>query len=124
MQTAPKLRWEVKLITLELTDWRVDHKWTGKLLKFPKKILRILTQVITGHTSLKRHMFIMGYEDNPDCINCGMAETAIHVLTECPKYAGARMALLGKPILDIGHINKLELGRILKFLKTTNLWEM
>ena len=69
MQTAPKLRWEVKLITLELTDWRVDHKWTGKLLKFPKKILRILTQVITGHTSLKRHMFIMGYEDNPDCIN-------------------------------------------------------
>ena len=34
------------------------------------------------------------------------------------------MALLEKPILDIGHINKLELGRILKFLKTTNLWEM
>ena len=63
--------------------------------------MRILTQLITGHANLKRHRFIMGMEDNPDCEKCGEQQTAEHILTECPGFAGARTATLGRPIIKI-----------------------
>ena len=65
----------------------------------------------------------MGMEDNPDCAGCRMNETAIHLLTECPTYAGARMAILGRPLLDIEEqIRELGISMILKFAEATGRW--
>ena len=69
-------------------------------------------------------MFIMGYEDSPDCAKCGMTESAIHVITECPMYVGARMAILGMPTFNAENIRTLNLNNILKFVRTTKLWDL
>ena len=66
----------------------VDHGWRGRIIGFDKKRIRITTRLVTGHTNLQRHRYIMGMEDNPDCRGCGMSETAIHLLTECPTDVG------------------------------------
>ena len=45
-------------------------------------------------------MYLMDMEDNPLCDRCGMEETAIHLMTECPGYVGLRIATLGRPIVE------------------------
>ena len=87
-----------------------------------KKQIKIVTQLVTGHANLQRHRYIMGMEDNPDCRGCGMSETAIHLLTECPEHVGARIAMLGKPILSAEDIRKIQINRILKFAGSTGRW--
>ena len=80
-----------------------------------KKQLRIIVQLVTGHTNLQRHRYVMGMEDSPDCMGCGMSETAIHLLTECPTHVGARIAILERPLLNTDQIRELRISRILKF---------
>ena len=78
---------------------QVEHKWRRKILIYKTEEIRILTQIVTGHANLKRHRYIMDMEDNPLCAKCGMEETAIHLITECPGYVGLRIAILGRPIV-------------------------
>ena len=65
----------------------------------------------------------MGMEDNADCDYCGERQTAIHVLTECPGHVGHRIAILGKPIVNVDDIRKYSMDKILKFARHTNYWD-
>ena len=84
--------------------------------------LRILTQLVTGHANLKRHRYLLGLEDNPDCNLCGEVQTSIHILTDCPELAGPRTAILGKPIFNINDIRSLSIGKVMKFARKTGFW--
>ena len=52
----------------------------------------------------------MGIEDDASCDFCGEVQTANHILTECPGY---RIAMLGKPVINIEDIRKYSIDRIL-----------
>ena len=70
------------------------HRWSKFTTRMEREELRILTQLVTGHANLKRHRYLMGLEDNPDCNLCGEVQTSIHILTDCPGLAGPRTAIL------------------------------
>ena len=115
-QEATEYR-QSKLVLPETT-----HKWRKTSLQLNKKHLRILTQLVTGHANLKRHRYIMGMEDNPDCNHCGDEQTSTHILAKCPGLAGPRTAILGKPIISIADIKNYNINTILKFAKQTGYW--
>ena len=66
-----------------------NHRW-NKILNYNKKEVRAITQLATGHANLKRHRHLMGLEPDPYCEKCGMEQTSIHILTECPGHWWAR----------------------------------
>ena len=64
----------------------------------------------------------MKLEDDPYCGMCGEEQTAIHILTTCPGLVGLRLTILGKPVLNTNEVRNLRVGKILKFAKSTGLW--
>ena len=85
--------------------------------------MRILTQVTTGHSCLKRHMFIMGMANSPDCELCGMEQTPIHIVTTCPVLCGQRIQAFNRPLLETDMIRQFNPGRIVRYALTTDLWK-
>ena len=76
----------------------------------------------TGHTSLNRHLHIMGYVEDPNC-ECGEEpQTPIHILTRCTRLAGLRTAVLGRPEIRPENIKDYRPKKILKFAMQTGLW--
>jgi hypothetical protein len=46
------------------------------------------TGLLTGHNTLRRHLYIMGLSNNPTCKKCGTEEeTSVHILCECEALA-------------------------------------
>jgi len=57
---------------------------------------RAVTDLLTGHSTLKRHLYILGLLDNPLCRKCRVREeTSAHILCECEALASLRHAYLG-----------------------------
>ena len=54
-------------------------------------------------------------EDDASCDFCDEVKTAIHILTEFPGLVGYRIAILGKPIVNIEDIRKYSIDRIPRF---------
>ena len=65
----------------------------------------------------------MKLEEDSNCEKCGEPETAIHLITECPAYAGARMATLGRPTLEPEDIRNRPAWQILRFAEKTGRWK-
>jgi hypothetical protein len=62
---------------------------------------RVVTGLLTGHNTLRRHLHIMGLLDSPLCRKFGaVEETSAHVLCECEALATLRHIYLGSFILD------------------------
>ena len=99
-----------------------EHKWTKKIWNLERNQLRIITQLTTGHANLQRHRHIMGMEEDPYCNKCGMEQTAIHILTECPGYWQERMTHLQAPALRPDEIREHSPLKIARFAKATGLW--
>ena len=100
------------------------HKWAKQASQLERNELRILTQIVTGHASLKRHLHIMGYVEDPNC-ECGEEpQTPIHILTRCTRLAGLRTAVLGRPEITPENIRNYRPKTILKFAMQTGLWNL
>ena len=57
---------------------------------------RVVIGLLTGHNTLRRHLYVMGLSDNPTCRKCGTAdETSVHILCECEALASLRHTHLG-----------------------------
>ncbi|XP_018303554.1 uncharacterized protein [Mycetomoellerius zeteki] len=55
---------------------------------------RLAVQIYTGHGFTNYHMHKLGHSDNPKCRKCEHEEeTSLHVLCECPAYAGQRLGI-------------------------------
>ena len=99
-----------------------EHKWKKQVLNLERNQLRIITQLTTGHANLQRHRHIMGLEEDPFCDKCGMEQTAIHILTECPGFWQERMTHLRAPALKPDEIREIPPLKIVKFASATKLW--
>ena len=99
-----------------------DLSTGARLLSFSGTQFRVVTGLLTGNSTLRRHLYVMELSNNPICRKCGTEEeTSVHVLCECEALASLRHSYLGSFFLDPEDIRKLNIGTILKFVKGTRL---
>ena len=68
----------------------------ARLLSFNRTQTRAVIGLLTGHNTIRRHVHVMGLNDNPTCRKCGTeVETSAHILYECEALASLRHRYLG-----------------------------
>jgi len=71
----------------------------------------IVTGLLMGHNTLRRHLYLLGLLDSPLCRMCRVRkETLAHILCECEALASLRHAYLGSFFLEPDDIRSLGLG--------------
>jgi len=99
-----------------------DLAMGARLLSFNRTQTRVVTGLLTGHNTLRRHLHIMGLFNDPMCRKCGTEEeTSAHILCECEALVSLRHAYLGSFFLDAEDIWELGMGAIWNFAEGTGL---
>jgi hypothetical protein len=94
----------------------------ARLLSFNRTHSRVVTGLLTGHNTFRRHLRIMGLRDSTICRKCGTEEeSSVHILCECEALTSLRHMYLGSFFLDSEDIRVLGVGPIWKFAKGTGL---
>jgi hypothetical protein len=84
-------------------------------------ISRVVTGLLTGHNTLRRHLHLMGSIDSPLCRKCGAEdETSAHILCRCEALASIRHVHLGS-FLEPEDIKNQNLGVIWRFTNAAGL---
>ena len=92
----------------------------ARFLSFNRTQSRAVTRLLTGHNTLRRHLYLMGLSDSPLCRRCGVEdETSAHILCECEALASFRHVYLGSFCLEPEDIKSISLGAIWNFSKAT-----
>ena len=80
----------------------------------------VVTGLLVGHNTLRRHLYLMGLTNNNSCRRCGTEEeTSLHILSECEALASLRQAYRSSFFLDPEDIKGLSLRAIWNFSKGT-----
>ena len=95
------------------------HNWKG-ILRRDKDDLRLLTQLVTGHANLGYQRYLMSLENSPN-YDCGKAQTAVHLITECPMLIGYRIQILG--LINVEDIRSYSFDKILRLVRQTEFWD-
>jgi hypothetical protein len=94
----------------------------AQLLSFNRTQTRAVIDLLTEHNTLRRHLHVMGLNDNPICRKCGTEEeTLVHILCECEALASLRHIHVHSFFLDLEDIRVLGVGAIWNFVKGTGL---
>jgi hypothetical protein len=94
----------------------------ARLLPFNRTQSGVVVGLLTGHDTLRRHLYVIGLSNNPNCRKCGTeGETSVHILCECEALASLRHTHLGFFFLDPVGNRKLNTGAIWNFGKGTGL---
>jgi hypothetical protein len=89
-----------------------------RLLSFNRTQCRVVTDLLTGHNTLRRHLCVMGLSNNPTCRKCGAEEdSSVHILYECEALASFGHAHMGSFFLDPEDTVNLSIGAIGNFGK-------
>jgi len=82
-----------------------------RLLSFNRTQSRVVTDLLTGQNSLRRHLYIIELSNNSTCRKCDTEEeTSVHIL--CEALASLGHAFLGSFFLDPEDIMNLSIGAI------------
>jgi len=83
---------------------------------------RVVTGLLTGHNTLRRHLYRMELSNNHTCRKCGTEEeNSVHILCECEALTSLRRTYLCSFFLGPEDIRKLGMGGIWNFAKGTGL---
>ena len=100
-----------------------DLATRARLLSFNMTQSRVVIGLLTGHNTLRLHLYVMGLSDNPIFRKCSTEEeTSVHVLRACEALASLIHSHLGFFFLDPEDIRKLNIGTIWNFAKGTGLF--
>jgi len=81
------------------------------LLFFNKRQSRAVTDLLTGHNTLRRHLYITEQIDSPMWSRCrAEEEISAHVLCECEAMSSLGRTSLGSFFLDPDDFRSLSLG--------------
>jgi hypothetical protein len=96
-----------------------------RLLSFNGIQSRVVTRLLTGHNTLRRHLHLMGLMYSPLCRKCGAGdEISAHILCRCEALASLRHSYLSS-FLEPGDIMSITLGAIWSFTKAAGLpWQV
>jgi hypothetical protein len=79
---------------------------------------RAQSRVVSGHNTLRRHLYLKGMINSLLCRRCGIEEeTSLHILCECEALASLRHAYMGSFFLDPEDIRSLNMEAILNLSK-------
>jgi len=93
-----------------------------KVMSFNRTQSRAVIGLLTGHNTLRWHLYLLELHDNLLCRKCGvMEETSAHILCECEALASLRHAYLGSFFLEPKDIQIISLGAIWSFSKASGL---
>jgi len=91
-----------------------------KLLSFNRNQFRVVTGLLTGHNTLRRHLCLLGLLDSPLCRKCGVkVKTSAHILCECEALGALRHRYLGSFFLEPEDVKSISLGAIWSFSRAT-----
>ena len=91
-------------------------------MSFNRTHSRAVIGLLTGHNTLRQHLYLLGVLDSPLCRKCGVTEeTSAHILWECGALASLRHAHLGFFFLEPKDIQSTSLGAIWSFSKASGL---
>jgi hypothetical protein len=94
----------------------------ARLLSFNRMQSRVVTRLLTGHNTLRRHLYLMGLIESPLCRKCEAHDkTSVHIVCQCEALASLRHEYLGCFFLDPENIKNVSLGAIWNFGKATGL---
>ena len=86
------------------------------------KAVRAVIAVLTGHNTLRRHLYLLELHDSPLCSKCGVGEENLaHILCECESLASFRHVYLGSFFLEAEDIKSLGLGAIWNYCRAVGL---
>jgi hypothetical protein len=72
-----------------------------KVVSFNRTQCRAVIGLLTGHNTLRRHLYLLGLQDSPLCRKCGvMEESSAHILCECEALPSLRHEYLGSFFLE------------------------
>ena len=90
----------------------------ARLLSFNRTQCRVVTGLLTGHNTLRRHLCVMGLSNKPICRKFGAEEdNSVHILCECEASASFGHAHMGSFFLDPEDTMNLSIGVIWNFGK-------
>jgi hypothetical protein len=93
-----------------------------KVMSFNGTHSRAVIGLLTGHNTLRQHLYLLGLQDSPLCRKCVvMEETSAYVLCECEALVSLRHAYLGSFFLEPEGIQSISLGAIWSFSKASGL---
>jgi hypothetical protein len=91
-------------------------------VSFNRTQSRVVTGLLTGHNTLRRHLHLTVLSDSPLCRKRGAEdETSAHILCECKSLASPRHVYLGSFFLDPENIKSISMAAIWNFSKVTQL---
>jgi hypothetical protein len=100
-----------------------DVATKAQLLSFNGTQSRVVIGLLTGHNTLRRHLYVMELSNNPTCRKCGTEEeTSVHILCGGEALALLRYTYLGSFFLDLKDIRKPSIGAVWNFAKGTGLF--
>jgi len=83
---------------------------------------RAVIGLLTGHNTLRRHLYLLRLDDGLLCRKCGAGEeTSAHILCECQSLAFFRRAYLGSFYFEPEDIKSLGLGVIWNYCRAVGL---
>ena len=91
-------------------------------MTFNKIQSRAFIGLLTGHNTLRRHLYLLVLHDSPLCRKCGVGEeTSAHIQCECERLASFRNACLDSIFLEPENIEILGLGAIWNYCRDMGL---
>ena len=103
---------------------RPDKAKSQWLLHRSRQALNSLVGILTGHCKLRRHLSLIGVEENPTCQSCGEdEETSYHFLGECVALGRLRQQVFGTPTLRREEAGSLDWSDILTFVRMSGRFD-
>ena len=76
--------------------------------------------LLTGHTTLNRHLCVVKLRKDPLCSACGEEEeTALHFLGRCPARMQDSYSTLELYLLELDELSKVNPLSLIRFVRTT-----
>lgn len=99
------------------------NRW-AYMSKMNRKELRLLVGVLTGHSSLNRHLQLMGVTGDPTCPKCGADdEDSYHYIGVCEVYSSLRLNIFGSEELQEEEMELLSFKDLRAFIKKSGRFE-
>jgi len=94
----------------------------AKFMTFNKIQSRAFIGLLTGHNTLRRHLYLLVMHDSTLCRKCEVGEeTSTHIQCECESLASFRNACLDSIFLEPENIEILGLGAIWNYCRDVGL---
>jgi hypothetical protein len=94
----------------------------SELLAMNRSRLRISVGLLTGHTSLREHLYKLGYTEGQKCWLCGYEkEDSVHIVYDCPVLAFKRYRILGCMFLKPEDLENVRVSSLVSLVANTGL---